>query len=178
MLGETTTLEFPWNTEIRYGWCGDRKIDPISSSKLKKYGTDSVVSHDYMIPVYQDEILTCPAGTDFIPRLHGEIKFHHDKERQFCTWYLFKFVPHAMTGYNFWRAYHNARSQQNGTKFHPDEPGLHGEIKFHHDKERQFCTWYLFKFVPHAMTGYNFWRAYNNARSRQNGTKFHPDEPG
>ena len=51
-----------------------------------------------MIPVYRDEISTRPAGTDFTPRLHGEIKFHYDKERQFFTWYLFRFVPHVMTG--------------------------------------------------------------------------------
>ena len=53
-----------------------------------------------MIPVYRDEISTRPAGIDFIPRLHGEIKFHHDKERQFTTWYLFRFVLHVMAGYN------------------------------------------------------------------------------
>ena len=76
-----------------------------------------------MIPVYRDEISTRPAGTDFTPRLHGEIKFHYDKERQFSTWYLFRFVPHVMTGCYLRRAYSNAGSRQNGTKFHRDQPG-------------------------------------------------------
>ena len=47
---------------------------------------------DYMIPVYQDVISTRPPGTDFTLRLHGEIKFHSDKAREFSTWYLFRFV--------------------------------------------------------------------------------------
>ena len=62
------------------------------------------LSGDYMIPIYRHEISTRPAGADFIPQLHGEIKFHHVKERHFSTWYLFRFVPHAMTGCNLWRA--------------------------------------------------------------------------
>ena len=36
-----------------------------------------------MIPVYRDEISTRPVGTDFILRLHGEIKFHYGKSDSF-----------------------------------------------------------------------------------------------
>ena len=45
-----------------------------------------------MIPVFRDEISTCPAGTDFTLRLHVEMKFCPGKAGQFFTWHLFRFV--------------------------------------------------------------------------------------
>ena len=52
----------------------------------------SFLGGDYMIPVCRDEISTCPAGTDFTPRLHVEIKFCPGNGEQFSTWHLFRFV--------------------------------------------------------------------------------------
>ena len=43
-----------------------------------------------MIPASRDEISTRPAETDFTLRLHVEIKFRPEKERQFSTCYLIK----------------------------------------------------------------------------------------
>ena len=34
----------------------------------------------------------CTIGTEITPRLHEKIKFHPSKEKQFFTWYLFRFV--------------------------------------------------------------------------------------
>ena len=45
-----------------------------------------------MIPICRDEMSTRPAGTNFIPRLHVEIKFRPGKAGQFSTWHLFRFV--------------------------------------------------------------------------------------
>ena len=45
------------------------------------------LSGDCLIPVSRDEISTRPARTDFTLRLQGAIKFYHEKEGQFCTWY-------------------------------------------------------------------------------------------
>ena len=47
---------------------------------------------NYIIPVCQDGISTRPGRTDFIPRLHGEIKLHPGKAVQLTTWYLLRFV--------------------------------------------------------------------------------------
>ena len=41
-----------------------------------------------MIPTCRDEILTCPAETDFTPRLHAEINFRPGKTGQFSTCYI------------------------------------------------------------------------------------------
>ena len=45
-----------------------------------------------MIPVCRDETSTHQARADFILPLHGEIRFHPGKARQFSTWYLDRFV--------------------------------------------------------------------------------------
>ena len=45
-----------------------------------------------MIPACRNEISARPAETDFILRLHVEIKFRPGKARQFSTWYLIRFA--------------------------------------------------------------------------------------
>ena len=45
-----------------------------------------------MLPVCQDEISTCQAGTDFTLQLHAEIKFRPCKEGKVFTRHLLRFV--------------------------------------------------------------------------------------
>ena len=51
---------------IRYGWCGDRKIDPVNASKLKKEDKDSVVSDDITIDKFTEKTIIIRHGWDII----------------------------------------------------------------------------------------------------------------
>ena len=60
-------------------------IIKITKANLLLLQVNAGLGGDYMIPVCRNEILACPAGTDFILRLHGESNFISARQDSFPT---------------------------------------------------------------------------------------------
>ena len=73
-----------WYINVFWHFVDVAKVNPWTWYKRHS----KQLGDDYMIPACQDEISTCPAETDFIPRLHMEIKFRPGKTGQFSSCYL------------------------------------------------------------------------------------------
>ena len=69
-----------------------QELSTTSIGKRNFWSELLILGGDYMIPTSRDEISTRPAETDFILRLHVEIKFRSGKAGQFSTCYLIRFA--------------------------------------------------------------------------------------